>query len=272
MIPIGNILLPVDFSERSMDPARQAGVLARQFHSEVTVLHVVDPPEQESGHFQPGGSKVHEIETLLAHGFNGASIRQIIRDGDPARNILDFTGSHDVDLVVMASHGYGPFTSFLLGSVSAEVQQDAPCPVWITARIPQEAPPSFRTVLCAVDLGAHTDRIVNWAKDFAAAFMARMVVVHVIRGLESGEEPYFPDDWLSLMDRQEIGRVKQKLGKEGHIILAGGEIPETVCSQARKLHADVLVIGRSPRASSLGAARTTSFTIVRESPCPVVCI
>lgn len=273
MVPLASILLPVDFSERSMDAARQAQVLARHFHSEVTVLHVVDPQEQESGRFERDGAKVTELETLLARGFNGASVRQIIRDGDPTRNILHFTESHDVDLIVMASHGYSPFHSFLMGSVTAEVERQARCPVWVTAHAPQEPPLTFRTVLCAVDLKAGTDSIVSWAKEFAAAFMARLIVVHVIRELDSGDELYFPDDWLSQVERQEIDRIKQHLGTEGQMLLVGGGVPEeAVRAQAQKLHADLLVIGRSPKAGSLGPAHTTSFTIIRESPCPVVSI
>jgi nucleotide-binding universal stress UspA family protein len=255
-----------------MDAARQAQVLARHFHSEVTVLHVVDPQEQESGRFERDGAKVTELETLLARGFNGASVRQIIRDGDPTRNILHFTESHDVDLIVMASHGYGPFHSFLMGSVTAEVERQARCPVWVTAHTTQEPPLTFRTVLCAVDLNAGTDSIVSWAKEFATAFMARLIVVHVIRELDSRDEPYFPYDLLSQVERQEIERIKQKLGKEGHVLLVGGDVSEAICTQAQKLHADLLVIGRSPKAGSLGTAHTTSFTMVRESPCSVVSI
>ena len=128
MAPFGKLLLPVDFSERSLDAARQAEVLARHFHSDVTVLHVVDPYEQESGRFEPGGVKAHELETLLARDFTGASITQIVRDGNPAREILDFAGSNRVDLILMASHGYGPFQSFLMGSVAAEGLGTQPAP------------------------------------------------------------------------------------------------------------------------------------------------
>lgn len=59
----GRILLPVDFSERSLDAARQAEVVVRHFHSDVTVLHVVDPDEPEFGRVEPGGVKTHELDT-----------------------------------------------------------------------------------------------------------------------------------------------------------------------------------------------------------------
>jgi len=272
MAPFGKLLLPVDLSERSLDAARQAEVLARHFHSDVTVLHVVDPHEQEPGRFEPGGVKAHELERLLARDFTGASITQVVRDGNPAREILDFSGANQVDLIVMASHGYGPFHSFLMGSVGAEVLREASCPVWITAHAQQGLPPMFRTVLCAVDLGPGTERVVDWASQFAAAFMARLFVLHVLRSFESAEQPDAPDEWLSQVDRDEIGRIRQRLGKESPIVFAGGDVPEAVCRQAKDLHADLVVIGRSPKADDVGTTRTTSFTIIRESPCPVVSV
>ena len=130
----------------------------------------------------------------------------------------------------------------------------------------------FRNVLCAVDLSPDTGRIVDWAAQFAAEFTARVFVVHVVRGFDSEDGPQIPDDWLSQTDREEIGRIKHRLGKDGQVLYAGGDIPEAVCSQAKKLHADLLVIGRSPKADDVGAARTTSFTIIRESPCPVASV
>jgi len=272
MVPISNILLPVDFSERSMDAARQAEALARRFHAAVTVIHVVDTKEPKLGPFEPGGAKGAELETLLAREFTGISIKQVVCEGNPAQKIIDFTADNHVDLIVMASHGYGPFRSFLIGSVAAEVLQNAVCPVWITAHTQQGPPPMFRDVLCAVDLSSDTERVVDWGAQFAAAFTARLFVMHVLRSLESGEEPSFPDDWLSQVDREEIVKVKRKLRGEDRMVFAGGDVREAVCAQAKKLHADLIVVGRSPKADGVGTARTTSFTIIRESPCPVVSI
>jgi nucleotide-binding universal stress UspA family protein len=272
MVSLANILLPVDFSERSLDAARQAEVLARHFQVEVTILHVVDPHEQEFGHFEPGGVKLSELQRLLARDFTGISISQVIRDGNPAQQILDFAGANRVDLIVMASHGYGPFESFLLDSVAAEVLRDASCPVWITTHAQQGLPPIFRNVLCAVDLGPRSESVVNWASQFAAAFMTRLFVLHVFRSLESREYLDSPDEWLSQMDRDELSKVERKLGKEGQILFTGGDVAEAVCRQAKKLQADLIVIGRSPKADDVGITRTTSFTISRESPCPVVSI
>jgi nucleotide-binding universal stress UspA family protein len=271
MVSLARILLPVDFSDRSLVAARQAQVLARHFHSEVTVLHVVDPQEQEFSRFEPGGVKGCELESLLARDFAGASIRQIVCDGDPSGTILELAGSSHADLIMMSSHGYGPLHSFLTGSVSAEVLREANCPVWITAHAPL-GPPLFRQVLCGMDLGPDTESVIDWAAGFAAEFIAQLSVVHVLRGFDSQGTTDAPDDWLSTADHSEIGRIRRKLGQESGIAFVGGDIPEAICSQAAKLRADLLVIGRSPKADDVGAARTTSFMTIHECPCPVVCI
>ena len=61
-----------------------------------------------------------------------------------------------MDLIVMPTHGYGPFRRFILGSVTAKVLHDADCPVMTGVHL-EEAPPidtiAFRHVLVAVDLG-----------------------------------------------------------------------------------------------------------------------
>ncbi len=41
-----------------------------------------------------------------------------------------------VDLLVLGSRGYGPMARVLLGSVSRQIVQDAPCPVLAVSRRP----------------------------------------------------------------------------------------------------------------------------------------
>ena len=127
----------------------------------------------------------------------------------------------------------------------------------------------FRSrVLCAVDLAAGTESVIDWAAEFAAAFTAQLFVLHVFRSRESDEPPDHPDEWLSHAEREELEKARRKLGAAVQILLAGGDIPEAVCRQAAKLHADLVVIGRSPKAGDVGTTRIADY--IRKSPCPVV--
>lgn len=61
--------------------------------------------------------------------------RQILL-GRPSASIVDQANAFGADLIVMGSRGQGPLRTMLLGSVSAEVVDHAPCPV-LVARSPQ---------------------------------------------------------------------------------------------------------------------------------------
>jgi len=54
-------------------------------------------------------------------------------DGDPASELIDRC-TVGVDLLVLGSRGYGPLTRVLLGSVSRQVAEHAPCPVMVVPR------------------------------------------------------------------------------------------------------------------------------------------
>lgn len=53
----------------------------------------------------------------------------IVREGQPARTIVDYAKDHDIDLIVMGSRGIGDVEGTLLGSVSHKVANLASCMV-----------------------------------------------------------------------------------------------------------------------------------------------
>jgi nucleotide-binding universal stress UspA family protein len=63
-------------------------------------------------------ASVHDIE-----------IERVIGEGSAARVLIDAVGEDD--LLVVGSRGHGGFSSLLLGSVSQQCAQHAPCPVVI---------------------------------------------------------------------------------------------------------------------------------------------
>jgi nucleotide-binding universal stress UspA family protein len=83
-------------------------------------------------------------------------------DGDPRRAIPATAREWGADLVVVGARGLGGFARLLLGSVSAAVVHEAPCPVLVVRGQPR----GLGTVVAAVDGSAH-------AFD-AARFLARL--------------------------------------------------------------------------------------------------
>lgn len=56
--------------------------------------------------------------------------RVVVRTGHPAREILEYAESHDVDMIVIASHDPG-WQDYLLGSVAGKVVRHAHCSVFV---------------------------------------------------------------------------------------------------------------------------------------------
>lgn len=288
MKSLAKILLPVDFSERSLGAARYAKTLADHFHSELTLLHVLAPPHYEFGALEMGGSMLtelyanrgtqveKELETFLAGELQGVQAKRVVLDGDPARQIVDYAHEENVGLIVMPTHGYGPFRQFILGSITAKVLHDADCPVWTGVHLeeaPQVQATPFRNIVCAIDLGPQSCQTLEWATGMQKEFGARLTVVHAMAcSQDSGRDD---GHWRLEMEhtvRDDLARLQQRFGTQAELTIEPGDPPKMVCRIAEQQHADLLVIGRGSAAGVFGRLRTNAYAIIRQSPCPVVSV
>jgi nucleotide-binding universal stress UspA family protein len=69
----------------------------------------------------------------------GRRVERILLRGRPASEIVDEARAFEPDLLVVGSRGHGPIQSMLLGSVSAEIVDHAPCPVLVVRDAPLRA-------------------------------------------------------------------------------------------------------------------------------------
>src|SRR5581483_11329405 len=72
----------------------------------------------------------------------------------------------------------------LIGSVTAKVLHDSEIPVWTGAHLEEKPEREFavKTVLCALDLTAHSAATASRAAALAEKFGAQLKFVHVIPG------------------------------------------------------------------------------------------
>jgi nucleotide-binding universal stress UspA family protein len=206
----------------------------------------------------------------------GLRVDRIAEGGDPALRITAFAQAHDVDLIMMPTHGVGTFRSFLVGSVTAKVLHDATCPVWTSAHADTQVASDIpRSILCAIDGSAATPTVVHWAAEFAQAAGARLNLLHVVGPIS---------DWPSLESeqrlqehvradaREKIGTLLNSAGIDAPLRIAVGGIVQTVSEEARQERADLMIIGRGSVAEPFGRLRTHAFGLIQRSPCPVVSV
>jgi nucleotide-binding universal stress UspA family protein len=290
MLSLSKILLPVDFSERCLGATRYAQSLATRFHSEISLVHVLEPMRYEFSSLEFGGTVMTELaadraaqaqaqlDTFLADELKDSRVKRVLLEGDPAQKIIQYSHEEQVNLITMPTHGYGPFRRFILGSVTAKVLHDADCPVWTGVHM-EDAPSSesitFRTILCALDLGPQSKKALCWAAQTAAEFDARLIIVHALPSLESRPGEYFDPDWkieLTKLARGECDRIQKDLNLRAEVHIEGGDAPGVVCGAAQQFNADLMVIGRGSAAGVFGRLRTNAYSIIRQSPCSVVSV
>ena len=272
MSDLKTLLLPVDFSERSLEAARQAKGIARHFHSRLIVLNVAERDRRTDVQFEAGGSSAEELQSYFNRELRETPVDYVVEPGDPAQVIDKRARETAADLIVMAGHNRGPFESFVLGSVTAEVLCSAPCPVWVSLHEQKGPAPLFRRVLCSVGLSDSTGATFDWALRFAGAFEATCDVIHVAANSDGQQQRRITEDSLTNSERQALAAVKAKLGGYGQVILAAGELGKTIGAASAKLGADLLVIGRSQTGNEIARVRSLAFTLAHAAPCPVVVI
>ena len=163
-VRLERILVPVDFSDCSLDALEYAAVVAQQAHASITLLHVLEPVSYgldfTIGH---AGTREHVREVWtkrLEELASALKITQVpvaaqLRGGLPSDSILDCAKTQPCDLIVMGTHGRRGISHALSGSVAEAVLRKAHCPV-LTVRSPKFGPGHSRVIPVATFSAMHS--------------------------------------------------------------------------------------------------------------------
>jgi nucleotide-binding universal stress UspA family protein len=137
---VQNILAPVDFSDEADTAVRHAKELALTYGAKVTLLHAVEEVIYPSAYGMemadaPGPEVIDRVEESLATmareeiGYEHVLVEAVV--GYAPSVILDYEEEHDVDLIVISTHGRSGLERLLLGSVTERVARRASVPVFV---------------------------------------------------------------------------------------------------------------------------------------------
>lgn len=272
MFPPKKILFPVDFSDRCTQAARMVETFTGHFQAQLKLLNVLELPAYNDVIIETAAATEQRLQTYLTEEFEQFEVERVLLEGDPATQIDAYARAQDVDLIMLPTHGYAAFRRLMLGSVTSRVLREACCPVWTGVhmeQVPKLEDIRFRKIVCAVDLGPQSGPTLSWAHAFASEFGAGLHIVHAIP--EAGDA--FP---MAGEGVQEAGAALKSLenavGSCAAVSIIPQEASAAVCGFAAREQADLLVIGRSVHSGVLGRLRANAYSIIRQSPCPVVSV
>lgn len=156
--PVGldRIVVPVDFSDCSLNALEYAAVVAQRAQASVLLLHVMEPVSYGLDFTLPlSAAREHKRDVVagrlagLVAALGAANVKaeSLVRGGLPRDSILDTARTWSADVIVMGTHGRRGLSHAFYGSVVESVLRKSHCPV-LTVRSPKFHP-DYRRVVSA---------------------------------------------------------------------------------------------------------------------------
>jgi len=173
------ILVPTDFSTKSLNALRLAKDIAEKNGAHVDVVHVIE--DVSKGSFSAMGevvedpmdsiymiemikqakSKLKELEADIDFGKIGFETHEVV--GNPYEVIMEKIKTHDFDLVVIGARGISDIEELFIGSLTDKLVRTAPCPVLsVKDQSPENA---IKKIAFASDLKGNYTNLVNRLKE-----------------------------------------------------------------------------------------------------------
>lgn len=189
------ILVPTDFSEHAEHALKVAAQIARKNNSEIYLLHMLELPSHISddgiGESNAVGSSagVPEVmffmektrerfeEVLNAPYLEGIPVVEAIQFDRAFEGIIKQSKKHNIDLIIMGSHGASGFREMFIGSNTEKVVRTSNIPVLVIKKDEGEFSP--QKFVFASDFSEEIRKPFGQVVDFANTFDMELDLVYI---------------------------------------------------------------------------------------------
>jgi nucleotide-binding universal stress UspA family protein len=267
MIPMRNIIFPIDFSDACKAAAPYIADIRDRFDAELHLLHVVEQKHPPPHVFAQRSEELKAFACLLP---GGGQCNRIVTYGNAAQAIVSYARAHGADLIAMPTSGKGTLCRWIIGSTAEAVLQRAPCAVWAESGtgVPHSR---WSPVLCAIDLKQNSQHVLRYAARIAETLGANLFVVHAIPETSEGllaHSSHLPVALSEGEAERRLHRLLAGLDLYAETLINRGTVESVVSRAARQIRAKLLVIG--PGGEPASAAGMHTYDLVRGAPCPVL--
>ena len=210
-----HILAPLDGSTTAECTLPHLAALAKVYESRITILRVLECP---TGHAQKGF--VDPLDWALCKAEAEAYLKEdvsrlwdeanvkadfVLREGQPAERIVEFARDHDIDLILLSSHGRTGLSVWNVSSVVHKIIQKAHLSTMIVRAykppLPDIAGLRYERVLVPLDGSWRAECVFPTATALARFYDADLLVGHVVPQPEMPHRTPAPNEDRDLIER-----------------------------------------------------------------------
>ena len=282
-LSFSNILFPTDFSDASSAALPYARAFAKLYGARIFVTHAVTPHppiflplepvplEMDGEWYDAQGRLSHFLDCDALKG----TLHECVAERGELWNVLDdVIHRHDVDLIIVGSHGKHGFTKLVMGSDAEQIFRKSRCPVLTIG--PKVVPPAeiatFRTIVFATDFSAGSLHALPYALSLAEENQAHLILLHVV--------PLVPLQHQESVAQSTRTRLEELVPKDAADwcrpeCMVRFEFPaEGILTLAREQNADLIVMGvhKGTAFASAHLPWAIAYEVVCDAHCPVLTV
>jgi nucleotide-binding universal stress UspA family protein len=222
---VERIIVPLDGSAQSESAVPLSRLLAKEYSSPIQIVHVLDSPSDVEAPMRAARTEPADVRTYLT-GVAQRSLDDIptnvsVRSGGTADEILAVAQSERPLMIVMATHGRGGASRFVLGSVADQVVRRAAVPVALVraAPTPCPVPEAIEHILIALDGSELAEQTLGLATALARQTGATLHLVRVVEPLWSSAYAAYGSGGMAV-DATQIAELMVRMEQEARSYLS----------------------------------------------------
>jgi nucleotide-binding universal stress UspA family protein len=130
-VSVQQVLCPINYTEVALKALEYAVVVSKCFGAELLVLHVI---ESHTSNMTDQDEHARLCSWIPDETRARCSLREIIRRGDPAEQIIQMASSKACDIIILGVEHKRFSDTTVIGTTTLRVTPQAPCPVLTVIR------------------------------------------------------------------------------------------------------------------------------------------
>ncbi len=187
------IIIPIDFSDNSINALEFAIALAGKKDGEIILVHVIEAVFDFASQASIAMESMHQDanslmeKTLEKHHNSNLKFNTIIKEGTASISVARLAREMDATLIVMGTQGASGIKLALIGSTTINLIKESSIPVLV---VPAESKAlDIRKVALALEFATREEKFIDWVIDMSTRWQLGIEFVHVQTADDFEEKP-----------------------------------------------------------------------------------